>query len=109
MVFLSNELDKIKALVFLDDEGFEWRKGLNNAVNLLRLRNIPVLVANTDYMYPIGDDNISIGTGGVAGLVEHVIGKHFIRFGKPDVQIFGYAFEHINQKTTLEKRDINGG
>jgi HAD superfamily hydrolase (TIGR01450 family) len=105
--FEQDELDAIQALIFLDDEGFDWRVGLNNAVNLLRMRNIPVVVANTDNMYPIGDDSIAIATGGIAELVENVTGKKFLRFGKPDVQIFGYAFDHINEtKTKYQRSEI---
>jgi HAD superfamily hydrolase (TIGR01450 family) len=104
--FEQNELDAIQALIFLDDEGFDWRVGLNNAVNLLRMRNIPVVVANTDNMYPIGDDSIAIATGGIAELVEKVTGKSFLRFGKPDVQIFGYAYDHINIDGKYQRSDV---
>lgn len=107
IVFTNEELNQIQALVLLDDEGYAWRKGMNNMVNLLRLRNIPVVVANTDFIYPVSDHDIAIATGGIAYLVEKIVGKHFIRFGKPDVQIFSYAFEHINAgQDTYKKSDI---
>ncbi|WP_010521867.1 HAD-IIA family hydrolase [Aquimarina agarivorans] len=100
-------LNTIKALVFLDDEGFEWRTGINNCVNLLRKINIPVIVANTDTIYPTNNNNISVAIGGIADFVESILGRHFIKFGKPDIQIFNYAFEHINKgKQIYEKSDI---
>ncbi len=48
---LSN-VDDVNALVFLDDEGFDWNTDLTKTLNLLRKRNIPVIVANTDKTYP---------------------------------------------------------
>lgn len=100
------EFDHIKALVLLDDEGFNWQTGINNTVNLLRVRNIPVVVANTDLIYPVNENDIAVAIGGVANLVEKITGKHFIRFGKPDVQIFNYAFEYINREKKYEKSEI---
>jgi len=48
-----NDIMEVNALVFLDDEGFDWNTDLNKTVNLLRRRNIPVIVANTDATYPV--------------------------------------------------------
>src|ERR1700749_47378 len=47
----ESNIDKVNALIFLDDEGFDWCADLNKAVNLLRKRTIPVIVANTDHAY----------------------------------------------------------
>ncbi len=97
---------EIRVLVLLDDEGFDWREDLNKTINLLRRTNVPVVVANTDKTYPVSDDEIAVAIGGIAGLIEHVVGKTFIRFGKPDAQIFNFAFQHINQNNNYVKDDV---
>ncbi|NLP57587.1 TIGR01459 family HAD-type hydrolase [Lutibacter sp. B1] len=104
--FNNEALNSIKALVFLDDEGFHWKRSINNTVNLLRVRNIPVIVANTDLIYPVNENDIAVASGAIADLVEKIVGKHFIHFGKPDVQIFNYAYEHINPNRLYDKKDI---
>jgi len=88
-----DNIDDITGLVFLDDEGFDWNEDINKAVNLLRRKNIPVIVANTDVNYPVAKNEIAIAVGGIANMVESIIGKTFIRFGKPDAQIFMFTYE----------------
>ena len=41
----DSNIDKVNALIFLDDEGFDWCRDLNTTVNLLRKRTIPAIVA----------------------------------------------------------------
>ncbi len=89
-----SQADEISALVFLDDEGFDWSEDLNKAVNLLRFTNIPAIVSNTDLSYPMDQKQVAIAVGGIADMVESVVGKRFIRFGKPDAQMFIFAHEH---------------
>lgn len=97
----------INALVMLDDEGFDWNTDLNKATNLLRRRNIPVIVANTDATYPTSKTQVAIAIGGVADMLESIVGKQFIRFGKPDAQMFMFAYERvIAQNPALGKKDI---
>ena len=55
-----DELDDVSALVFLDDEGFDWNTDINKTVNLLRKINIPVVVANSDLTYPISRSRVMI-------------------------------------------------
>ncbi|MEM7368850.1 MAG: TIGR01459 family HAD-type hydrolase [Bacteroidota bacterium] len=98
--------DSINALVLLDDEGFNWETDLNKAVNLLRARNIPVIVANSDYTYPTSRNQVAIAVGGLADMLEKLVGKTFIRFGKPDSQMFTFAYNHIRQEQEIRKRDI---
>lgn len=86
--------DEISALVFLDDEGFDWYHDLNKAVNLLRMTNIPAIVSNTDKSYPVSGEQVAIAIGGISNMVEDIVGKRFIRFGKPDAQMFIFAHEH---------------
>ena len=93
-VDLSDVAD-INALVLLDDEGFDWNTDLNKTVNLLRKRNIPVIVANTDETYPVSKTRIAIAIGAVAEMIETIVGKQFIRFGKPDAQLFMFAYERL--------------
>ncbi len=99
--------DDINALVLLDDEGFDWNSDLNKAINLLRRRNIPVIVANTDNTYPTSKTQVAIAIGAVADMLETIAGKQFIRFGKPDAQLFMFAYERvIAQNTNIGKKDI---
>jgi HAD superfamily hydrolase (TIGR01450 family) len=101
-----NDLDGIQAMVFLDDEGFEWNDDINKVINLLRHKNISVIVANTDIAYPVNKHEISIAIGGLADMVEEIVGKTFIRFGKPDAQMFMFAFEQVLAKGPIRKDEI---
>jgi HAD superfamily hydrolase (TIGR01450 family) len=101
-----NDVDDINAFVFLDDEGFDWNKDINKTVNLLRRRNIQVVVANSDKFYPISNNDVAVAIGGVSRLVESVLNQKFLRFGKPDTQMFMYAFDNINQTDYYTRSDI---
>lgn len=96
----------INALVLLDDEGFDWNTDLTKTVNLLRKRNIPVIVANTDSTYPVSKTRIAIAIGAVARMIESIVGKQFIQFGKPDAQLFMFAYERLENATLISKRDV---
>ena len=102
----AGNIDKVNALIFLDDEGFNWQRDLNIAVNILRKRTIPVIVANTDRAYPLSVHDVSIAIGGIASMIESVVGKQFIRFGKPDSQMFMFAYDLIRDRGPVSKRDI---
>ncbi len=102
----ETNIDKVNALVFLDDEGFDWFSDLNKTVNLLRKRTIPAIVANTDMAYPVTEKDVSIAIGGIAAMVESVVGREFIRFGKPDSQMFMFAFDLIRDRRPINKKDI---
>lgn len=96
-----------KALVLLDDEGFDWFEDLNRAVNLIRQHNIPVVVANSDITYPMNQEAVGIAVGGLAGLLEQAVGRKFMRFGKPDPMIFSKAFHlALEENPSLTKRDV---
>ena len=102
---LDNTND-ISAFVFLDDEGFDWNVDINKTVNLLRRKNIPVIVANSDKLYPVSKNDVSVATGGIAKLVENMLNKKFIHFGKPDSQMFMYAFDELNRFGIFQKNEI---
>lgn len=102
----KHDLNDIKAMVFLDDEGFDWNFDINRTVNLIRKKNMPIIVANSDNLYPVSHNDVSIATGGIAKLVESIINKRFIHFGKPDTQMFNFAFEDINRYSEYNKEDI---
>src|SRR6202012_1147413 len=102
----ESNIDKVNALIFLDDEGFDWCADLNKAVNLLRKRTIPVIVANTDHAYPVTVNNVSIAIGGLATMIENIVGKEFIRFGKPDSQMFMFAYDLIRDYRPISKKEI---
>jgi HAD superfamily hydrolase (TIGR01450 family) len=99
-------IDDISAFVFLDDEGFDWNVDINKTVNLLRRKNIPVIVANSDKLYPVSKNDVAVATGGIAKLVENMLNKKFIHFGKPDSQMFMYAFDDLNQFGSFSKNEI---
>ena len=102
----SLNIDKVNAMIFLDDEGFDWFGDLNKTVNLLRKRTIPVIVANTDHAYPLSIHDVSIAIGGIASMVENIVGKKFIRFGKPDSQMFMFAYDLIREYRPVNKKQI---
>ncbi len=102
----EGNMDQIKALLFLDDEGFDWQKGVNIAINLLRKRTIPAIVANTDHAYPVTIHDLSVAIGGLAMMVETIVGKKFIRFGKPDSQMFMFAYDLIREHRPISKKEI---
>jgi HAD superfamily hydrolase (TIGR01450 family) len=99
-------IEDISAFVFLDDEGFDWNVDINKTVNLLRRKNIPVIVANSDKLYPVSKNDVAVAAGGIAKLVESMLNKKFIHFGKPDSQMFMYAFDELNQFGTFSKNEI---
>lgn len=102
----SSNIDKVNALAFLDDEGFDWCTDLNKTVNILRKRTIPVIVANTDRAYPVSIHDVGIAIGGIAAMIESIIGKQFIRFGKPDSQMFMFAYDMIREYRPITKKQI---
>lgn len=101
-----DNLEDVSAIVLLDDEGFDWKRDVNKLVNLLRKKNIPVIVANTDFAYPVTDEEVAIAIGGLSDMVEMIIGKKFIKFGKPDSQMFMFAYERILKSGQLSKDKI---
>jgi len=101
-----DDIDHIKCLVFLDDEGFDWNQDINKVINLLRKRNMPVVVANTDIHYPVSKNDVAVAIGGISDLVEEVLGKKFIRFGKPDAQMFMFAYERACEVKPVKKNEI---
>jgi len=101
-----NNLEEIESFAFLDDEGFNWNDDINKTINLLRKKNMTVVVANTDINYPVSRNDISVAIGGLADMVESIIGKNFIRFGKPDAQMFLLAYERALKDIQLKRKEI---
>jgi len=101
-----NNLDNIESFAFLDDEGFNWSNDINKTINLLRKKNMTVVVANTDINYPVSQNDISVAIGSLADMVEKIIGKMFIRFGKPDAQMFLLAFERALLDISVKRNEI---
>jgi HAD superfamily hydrolase (TIGR01450 family) len=99
--------DSIGALALLDDEGFDWQPDINRAINLLRQKTMPVVVANADKVYPVHGNAVAVAVGGIADLIESILDKRFVRFGKPDAYMFSYAFSRANALTPgLRRKDI---
>jgi ribonucleotide monophosphatase NagD (HAD superfamily) len=53
----------------------------------------------------VNKNDISVAIGGLADLVETILGKKFIRFGKPDAQMFLLAFERAMKDVPEIKRN----
>ena len=105
--YQESMIDDIGCVVFLDDEGYDWHQAINSVVNLLRQRSVPTIVANSDLIYPVSLSSVSLATGSLARLVELVLDRHFIHFGKPDVQMFSHAFaDLLVDNPGLEKKDM---
>jgi HAD superfamily hydrolase (TIGR01450 family) len=102
----SDDLD-IGALALLDDEGFNWQPDINRAINLLRRKTMPVVVANADTVYPVHGNDVAIAVGGIADLMESALGRRFVRFGKPDAYMFSYSYARASAITPgLRRKDI---
>ena len=100
------QLNDISAFVFLDDEGFDWNTDINKAINLFRHKNLPVIVANSDKFYPVSKNEVAVATGGLAKLIETMLNRKFIHFGKPDSQMFIYAYDELNATGNYSRGDI---
>lgn len=98
--------DSISAFVFLDDEGFDWSRDLNRTINFVLNRNVPVIVANSDKLYPVSKNTVAVAAGGIAQIVENLTGKKFLHFGKPDTQMYIYAFEELSKLGNFQKSDV---
>ena len=90
-----DKLDEIKAVAFLDDEGYDMNVDVNRVINLLRHCQVPVVVANTDLLYPVAADEVALATGSIARLAEYVLGRKFVKFGKPATQMFQMGLDSV--------------
>ncbi|MET0411454.1 MAG: HAD-IIA family hydrolase [Polyangiaceae bacterium] len=98
--------EDVQAIALLDDEGFDWFNDLNRALNLVRSLNVPVVVANSDLSYPVDDTSVALAVGSLATMMERIVNKTFIRFGKPDTMMFSHAFACADANTSnLKKSD----
>lgn len=83
--------DRISAVALMDDEGFDWCQDLNVALNLVRKLSVPIVVANSDLSYPVDTERVGLGVGSLGRMLERIVGKSFVFFGKPDTMMFAYA------------------
>ena len=103
----EDNINDITALVLLDDEGFDWQPDINRAINVLRHRTIPVVVANADKTYPVHGNDVAVAVGGIADLIESILEKRFVRFGKPDAYMFSYSFARASAISPgVRRKDI---
>ncbi len=99
--------DEPRAVALLDDEGFDWFSDLNRTVNLLRRLAIPVVVANADAAYPSGNGQVGVAVGSLAMMIEKIVAKRFVWFGKPDTMMFSHAFAcAVSNDDTVTKEDV---
>ena len=90
-----DRLDEIGAVAFLDDEGYDMNVDINRLINLLRRCQVPVVVANTDLLYPTTANDVALATGSIARLAEYVLGRKFVKFGKPASQMFQMGLDSV--------------
>jgi HAD superfamily hydrolase (TIGR01450 family) len=88
----------IKAIAFLDDEGYDLNTDINRVINLLRRCPVPVVVANTDLLYPVAANDVALATGSIARLAEYVLGRKFVKFGKPAMQMFQLGYDNVSRE-----------
>jgi HAD superfamily hydrolase (TIGR01450 family) len=104
---VSFEDPDLRAIVLLDDEGFDWFSDINIAVNLARHRNVPLVVANADLAYPVSGNEVAVAVGSLAEMMERILRKSFIRFGKPDAMMFSYAYSKAKEeRPDLTKQQV---
>lgn len=103
----NNTEESLAAIALLDDEGFDWFRDINMTLNLMRRVNAPVIVANPDLAYPVNESEVGLAVGSLAAMLERIVGKAFIRFGKPDTMMFSHAFACAHDNVPdLRKNDI---
>ncbi|HVZ33184.1 MAG TPA: HAD-IIA family hydrolase [Polyangiaceae bacterium] len=99
--------EDVVAVALLDDEGFDWFRDLNIMLNMMRRVSAPVIVANPDLVYPVNDHEVGLAVGSLAGMLERIVGKAFIRFGKPDTMMFSHAFACAHENVpNLHRSDV---
>jgi len=99
--------EELAAIALLDDEGFDWFSDINMTLNLMRRVCAPVVVANPDLAYPVNDHEVGLAVGSLATMLERIVGKSFVRFGKPDTMMFSHAFACADANVpALKKSDI---
>jgi HAD superfamily hydrolase (TIGR01450 family) len=99
--------EDVAAVALLDDEGFDWFRDLNITLNMMRRVSAPVIVANPDLVYPVNDHEVGLAVGSLAGMLERIVGKSFIRFGKPDTMMFSHAFACAHENVpNLHRSDV---
>ena len=91
---------------YIMKNGFDWHRDINRTINFLRRNNLPIIVANSDKYYPISRNDVAVAIGGISRLCESVLNQKFIRFGKPDSQMFMFAYDDINETGNFDKSDI---
>jgi len=102
-----SSLSEIRAVAFLDDEGYDLNTDINRVINHLRRCQVPVVVANTDQLYPVSANDVALATGGIARLAEYVLGRRFVQFGKPATQMFQMAYDGLTKEfPTIGHKDI---
>ena len=68
---------------------------------------MPLLVANADLSYPVDGERVNVAIGSIANMMQRVLRKRFIHFGKPDAMMFNYAYERARLAYPgLTKREI---
>ncbi len=103
---MERDYPNLEAIILFDDGGYEFHPGINKTLNVIRGTDVPVVVANPDLIYPVNDGEVAVAIGSVANMFEAVANRKFFRFGKPDVRVFQYAFEKVNEKHKVSKREI---
>ena len=102
----NKDYPNIEAVALFGENVDDLHFCINKALNLIRGTDSPVIVANPDLIYPVSDEESAITVGSIANMLEAVSNRKFFRFGKPNINIFEYALEKINQQHKYSKREI---
>lgn len=86
------DLAWVDVVVLMDEAGFEWERELSRLVNLVRRRpDLPLLAPNPDLVFPRGGGEVGLASGALSALLEAVLGRAPVHFGKPAPAIYQKA------------------
>lgn len=100
------DYDKISHLVLFDASIDNVQQKIDLILNVVKDRDIEIVVANPDLAYQVSSSEIAIAVGSIAGVIENIIDRPLKRMGKPFNEIYSYAFEKLNSITPISKREI---
>jgi ribonucleotide monophosphatase NagD (HAD superfamily) len=49
-------------------------------------------------LYPVAANDVALATGSIARLAEYVLGRKFVKFGKPAMQMFQLGYDNVSRE-----------
>lgn len=101
-------LDAFVVFCFQESDLKSEREILKSIINLLRNRpNLNCIFPNCDLIEPNLESSVDISIGSLALLIEHIVERNVIRFGKPSKILFNHAIEKAKLEIpSLDIKDI---